>query len=79
MITIEKKRVTLSLPTETDDKLELLAKENGMTKSGLVNYLINKTVEAGNYLRIKKIQGWQALDWFLYANYIIVCLALQER
>lgn len=47
MINTEKKRVTLSLPTETDDKLELLAKENGMTKSGLVNYLINKTVEAG--------------------------------
>ena len=47
MSNTKKKRVTLSLPTETDDNLELLAKKYGMTKSGLVNYLINRTVEAG--------------------------------
>lgn len=46
-MTDKKKRVTLSLPVETDNKLEKLAKKYGMTKSGLVNFLINQTDEAG--------------------------------
>lgn len=47
MTSTEKKKITLSIPVETDDKLELLAKKFGMTKSGLVNYLINQTNERG--------------------------------
>lgn len=45
--TITKKKVTLSLPADTDIKLEQLSKKFGMTKSGLVNYLINQTEEVG--------------------------------
>lgn len=47
MRSIEKKKITLSIPVETDDKLELLAQRFGLTKSGLVNYLINQTHERG--------------------------------
>lgn len=43
----EKKKVTLSIPKKTDEKLEDLAKKYGMTKSGLVNFLINKLDEDG--------------------------------
>lgn len=43
----EKKKVTLSLPKTTDEKLERLAAKYGMTKSGLVNFLINKIDEEG--------------------------------
>lgn len=45
--TLEKKKVMLSLPVETNLKLEALSKKFGMTKSGLVNYLINQTEEIG--------------------------------
>lgn len=45
--TLEKKKVMLSLPIETNTKLEELAKRFGMTKSGLVNFLINQTEEIG--------------------------------
>lgn len=44
----EKKKVTLSIPKTTDKKLEDLAKKHGMTKSGLVNFLINKLDEDGS-------------------------------
>lgn len=47
MTTIIKKKVTLSLPEETNSKLETLALKFGMTKSGLVNFLINQTEETG--------------------------------
>lgn len=47
MTTIIKKKVTLSLPEETNSKLETLALKFGMTKSGLVNFLINQTDETG--------------------------------
>ncbi|MFT8558227.1 MAG: protein repA [Liquorilactobacillus nagelii] len=47
MGSVEKKNVTLSLPVESDKKLEEMAKKYGMTKSGLVNFLINKAEEAG--------------------------------
>ena len=43
----KKKKVMLSLPVETNTKLEELAKRFGMTKSGLVNFLINQTEEIG--------------------------------
>lgn len=47
MTTIIKKKVMLSLPEETNVKLENLALKYGMTKSGLVNFLINQTEETG--------------------------------
>lgn len=43
----EKKKVTLSLPVETIKKLDEISKKYGMTKSGLVNYLINQVNEKG--------------------------------
>lgn len=43
----EKKKVTLSIPKTTNEKLEGLAKKYGMSKSGLVNFLINKLDEEG--------------------------------
>lgn len=47
MVEIEKKKVTLSLPVDTNKKLEELCKKYGMTKSGLVNFLINQVAESG--------------------------------
>lgn len=47
MVEIEKKKITLSIPVETNRKLEELAEKYGMTKSGLVNFLINQVAEAG--------------------------------
>ena len=47
VVEIEKKKVTLSIPVETNGKLEELAQKYGMTKSGLVNFLINQVSEAG--------------------------------
>ena len=48
MVEIEKKKVTLSLPVDTNKKLEELCKKYGMTKSGLVNFLINQVAESGS-------------------------------
>ena len=42
MVEVEKKKVTLSLPVESNDKLEKMAQKYGMTKSGLVTFLINQ-------------------------------------
>lgn len=39
---MEKKKITLSIPVDTNDKLGKLAQQYGMTKSGLVNFLVNK-------------------------------------
>lgn len=39
---MEKVRVTLSLSADTKENLEKFAKQNGMTKSGLVSFLINQ-------------------------------------
>jgi hypothetical protein len=36
------KRVTLSLSADTKENLEKFAKQNGMTQSGLVSFLINQ-------------------------------------
>ena len=43
----EKKKFTLSLPVETIKKLEEVSKKYGMSKSGLVNLLINQVSEKG--------------------------------
>lgn len=43
----EKKKVTLSIPKVTNEKLESLSKKYGMSKSGLVNFLINRLDEEG--------------------------------
>ena len=43
----EKKKVTLSLPVETIKKLEEISKKYCMSKSGLVNLLINQVSEKG--------------------------------
>lgn len=51
MIVVEKKNVTLSLPVETNKKLEELAHDYGMTKSGIVNYWVNKTKEDGSLFK----------------------------
>lgn len=47
MTKTQKKKITLSLPVETDIKIEELAKKFGLTKSGLVNLLVNKASENG--------------------------------
>jgi putative ribosome biogenesis GTPase RsgA len=47
MVEIKKKKITLSLPEVTNENLELLARKSGMTKSGLVNFLINQANENG--------------------------------
>ena len=51
LVEIEKKKITLSIPVETNGKLEYLAQKYGMTKSGLVNILINQVAEAGTIYR----------------------------
>lgn len=45
--TIEKTKVMLSLPIETNQKLAQLANVYGMTKSGLVNLLVQKLEQEG--------------------------------
>ena len=47
MVEVEKKKVTLSLPVESNDKLEKMAQKYGMTKSGLVTFLINQADDKG--------------------------------
>lgn len=44
---IEKKKATFSLPVETLEKLEKMSKEHGMTKSGLINFLIQQAEYKG--------------------------------
>lgn len=45
--TTKKVHVTLSLPEQTNNDLDELATGFGMTKSGLINFLINKTKVSG--------------------------------
>lgn len=45
--TTKKVHVSLSLPEQTNRDLNELATGFGMTKSGLVNFLINKTKASG--------------------------------
>ena len=44
---LEKKNVTLSLPIEAIDLLDNLSVQYGMTKSGLVNILLQKAEKEG--------------------------------
>lgn len=48
MTEIKKKKITLSLPVVTNEKLEEIAQKYGMTKSGLVNLLVNQADENGS-------------------------------
>jgi len=41
---VKKVHVTVSLPTDTNKNLATLATQYGMTKSGLINLLVNKVV-----------------------------------
>ncbi|EAL4079003.1 protein repA [Campylobacter jejuni] len=41
-VKMDKIKITLSIPVDTNEKLAELAKANGMTKSGLVNFLVNQ-------------------------------------
>ena len=47
----EKKKITLSIPVETNNILEEMAKKHGMTKSGLVTFLINQLKEKGSIFK----------------------------
>ena len=51
---MKKKKVTLSLPVETIKKLDEISKKYGMTKSGLVNHLINQVNEKELFTKKKK-------------------------
>ena len=51
MVEVEKKKITLSIPVETNGKLEEIAQKYGMTKSVLVNFLVNQVAEAGTIFR----------------------------
>jgi len=46
-VMVEKKKITISLPVETTETLDELAKKFGMTKSGLINFLVNQVAEKG--------------------------------
>jgi hypothetical protein len=51
---MDKKKITLSVPTSVDDNLSKIAKQNGMTKSGLVTFLVNQLAEQdGNLYKNK--------------------------
>lgn len=47
----EKIRVTLSLPAKTNDDLNELSKKYGMTKSGLVHFLLQRLKERGDLFK----------------------------
>ena len=57
MVEVEKKKVTLSLPVESNDKLEKMAQKYGMTKSGLVTFLINQADDKGTIFNKKALLG----------------------
>ena len=48
---LRRKKVTLSLPVESNDKLEKMAQKYGMTKSGLVTFLINQADDKGTIFK----------------------------
>ena len=55
---MDKKKITLSVPTSVDDNLSKIAKQNGMTKSGLVTFLVNQLAEQDGNLYKNK---WKAV------------------
>jgi hypothetical protein len=44
----KKKKITLSINKDVDEKLTALSDKFGMTRSGLVTFLINKLEEEGS-------------------------------
>ena len=54
---LRRKKKTLSLPVESNDKLEKMAQKYGMTKSGLVTFLINQADDKGLFLNKKALLG----------------------
>ncbi|MDC9192410.1 protein repA [Clostridioides difficile] len=47
VVEVEKKKVALSLPVDPNDKLQKMAQKYGLTKSGLVTFLINQADDKG--------------------------------
>lgn len=47
-------KVTLSIPEDTNEKLQELAKLNGMTKSGLVNFFDKQIRENRRFVFLKR-------------------------
>lgn len=48
---IKKEKITLSLPAETRTDLDELAKKYGMTKSGLIHFLLQRLKERGDLFK----------------------------
>lgn len=48
---IKKEKITLSLPAETKTDLDELAKQYGMTKSGLIHFLLQRLKERGDLFK----------------------------
>ena len=67
----EKKKVTLSLPVETIKKLDEISKKYGMTKSGLVNHLINQVNEKELFTKKKKRPVARTLEKNLVSSNLI--------
>lgn len=47
----KKKKITLSIAVGTDEKINELAKKYGMTKSGLIHFLVNQAYERGSLFK----------------------------
>jgi predicted DNA-binding protein len=48
---IKKEKITLSLPAETRTDLDELSKKYGMTKSGLIHFLLQRLKERGDLFK----------------------------
>lgn len=48
---IKKEKITLSIPAETKTDLDELAKQYGMTKSGLIHFLLQRLKERGDLFK----------------------------
>ena len=48
---IKKEKITLSLPSATKADLEELSKRYGMTKSGLIHFLLQRLKERGDLFK----------------------------
>lgn len=50
MVSEDKKRVTVSLPKDTLNLLDSLAKKNGLTRSGVINIMTRKFSDLGKLI-----------------------------
>lgn len=50
VVSEDKKRVTVSLPKDTLDLLDSLAKKNGLTRSGVINIMTRKFGDLGKLI-----------------------------